>query len=76
MILDRTKLISVRIDDDTVDEIQKFVLDNRYWSRNAVINCILTSVFKNAKRKDILELVRWWKHSSVKLEISVKVSGE
>lgn len=72
--MDRTKLVSVRIDNDTVDEIQKFVFAYRYRKRNAVINSILTSIFRNAKQEDIIKLVTWWKHSSEKLEISVKAS--
>lgn len=70
----KTKIISVRIDGDTLEEIHKFVVGKRYWKRNAVINSILTSLFMNANEEVIHKLVTWWKHSSTKLEISVEAS--
>lgn len=72
--MDKTKIISVRIDNDTLEEIQKFIVRRRYWKRNAVINSILTSLFMNANEEDIHKLITWWKRSSAKLEISVKAS--
>lgn len=72
--MDKTKIISVRIDNDTLEMVEKFVVKRRYWKRNAVINSVLTSLFMNASEDDIQKLVTWWKHSSAKLEISVEAS--
>lgn len=73
--MDRTKLISVRIDVDTLEKVEALAERTRYWKRSAIINCALTSLFLNAKDDDIMKLVRWWKHSSEKLEVSVKAPG-
>lgn len=73
--MDRTKLISVRIDTDALKEIDQFTKERVYWRRNTIINSVLTSLFLNARPEDIRELITWWKHSSTQLEISVKVSG-
>lgn len=72
--MNKTKLISVRIDEDTLVEMQKFISTSRYWKRNAVINSILTSLFMNAEQEDIRKLVNWLKHSYDKLKISVETS--
>lgn len=73
--MDKTKLISVRIDAGTLEKIEDIAIRSHYWTRSAVINCALTSLFFNAKDEDLMKLVRWWKHSSNKLEISVKDSS-
>lgn len=74
MIMDRTKLISVRIDEDALKNIGQFTKDSVYWTRNGIINSVLTSLFLNAQPEDIRELIKWWKHSSTKLTISVHKS--
>lgn len=71
IIMDRTKLISVRIDTDALKKIDQFAKERVYWRRNAIINSVLTSLFLNAQPEDILKLLRWWKHSSTKLTISI-----
>lgn len=73
--MDKTKLISIRIDEDTLLEIKKVVARHPYWKRNRIINSVLTSLFMNAKEQDIFSLITWWKHSDEKLEISVKASS-
>lgn len=69
--MDKTKLISVRIDEDALKEIDQFSKKNAYWKRNGIINAVLTSLFLNARPEDIRELITWWKHSSTKLTISI-----
>lgn len=69
--MDKTKLISVRIDEDALKEIDQFSKKNCYWKRNGIINAILTSLFLNAQPEEILKLLSWWKHSSTKLTISI-----
>lgn len=52
------KLISVRIDPDTLNEIDDFLKKHEYWTRNAVINQILTTVMNRFIEGDIYDMVR------------------
>lgn len=54
------KLTSVRLDPDTLDAVGKFVKNHDYWTKNGVINCILTTVFKRFNEKDIYDMCRTW----------------
>lgn len=54
------KLISARIEPRTLEKIEKFCNDHRYWKRNAVINGILTAVFDHFEDGDIYDMVRSW----------------
>lgn len=54
------KLTSVRLDPDTLDAVEKFVKNHDYWTKNKVINNILTTVFERFKDKDIYDMCRTW----------------
>lgn len=54
------KLTSVRLDPGMLESLEKFVSKHDYWTKNAVINCILTTVFKRFSEKDIYDMVRTW----------------
>lgn len=52
------KLMSVRLDPDTVTKIEKWVANHRYWNRNQVINNILTTVMNDFGDKAIYDMAR------------------
>lgn len=52
------KLTSVRIDPDTLNKLDQFVSKHTYWTRNAVINSILTTVMNRFDSRDIYDMVR------------------
>lgn len=54
------KLTSVRIDPDTLEKIGKFADKHHYWTKNGVINSVLTAVFSRFPEKDIYDMVRDW----------------
>ena len=54
------KLTSVRIDPATLEKLDKFVSRHDYWTRNAVINQILTAVVNRFDDKAIYDMVRTW----------------
>lgn len=54
------KLTSVRIDPDTLESIEKFVRKHDYWTKNGVINNILTAVMTRFSDNDIYDMVRSW----------------
>ena len=55
------KLTSVRIDPATLEKLDKFVSRHDYWTRNAVINQILTAVVNRFDEKAIYDMVRTWR---------------
>lgn len=57
------KLISVRIDPDTLKKIDEYAAKHQYWKRNTIINNVLTAVFMNMPDPDIYDMIRWWKNS-------------
>lgn len=56
----KSQLTSVRLSTDTLQLIEKFVDKHDYWSRNMVINCVLTTVFQRFNQNDIYDMVRTW----------------
>lgn len=52
------KLTSVRLDPDMLDKVAKFHKDHYYWTKNAIINNILITVFQDFDDKEIYDMVR------------------
>lgn len=52
------KLISVRLDPETIEKIEKFVESRTYWTRNSVINNILSTVMNDFSEQQIYDMVR------------------
>ncbi len=52
------KLVSCRIDPDTLEKIDRFVARHTYWTKNAVINNVLIAVFSRFDERDIYDMVR------------------
>ena len=55
---DSKKLISARIDPETMDKIEAFKTKYQYWTRNYIIDKILFAVMKDFDEKDIYDMVR------------------
>lgn len=54
-------LTSVRLDPNMLESLEKFVSKHDYWTKNGVINNILTTVFEKFSERDIYDMVRTWK---------------
>lgn len=52
------KLISARIDPETLKKIEAFNEKQKYWTRNYIIDKILYAVFEDFDEKDIYDMVR------------------
>lgn len=52
------KLTSVRIDPDTLEKINQFAQKHYVWTKNAVINSILTAVMERFSDDDIYDMCR------------------
>lgn len=59
MAKDNLKLISVRIDPDTLQKIDELSKHHYYWKRNTIINAMLTSVINAFSESDIYNLIKY-----------------
>jgi len=55
---DSKKLISARIDPETIKKIEAFCEKHKYWTRNYIIDNILYAVLNDFDEKDIYDMVR------------------
>lgn len=69
------KLLSVRIDPDTVEKIDQFVRNRRYWKRNTVVNAILTAVMNDFREDSVYDMVRRSFHSREMVDAEYKIKG-
>lgn len=62
--MENKKLISTRLDPQTLVKIEKFANKFYYWKRNTVISNVLDAVFDNFDDKAIYDMVRYcrWSH--------------
>ena len=67
------KLLSVRIDPDTVEKIDRFVVNRRYWKRNTVVNAILTAVMNDFREDAVYDMVRRSFHSRQNVDAVYKI---
>lgn len=56
------KLISARIEPQTLDLIDAWLRHHIFWKRNTVINGVLTAVFNTFSEKEIYDMVRYSPH--------------
>lgn len=73
MSRENLKLISVRIDPETLEKIEKFVADRRYWSRNAVINSILCAVADCMDSNSLYDMVRYSRYHKQDVECKFEI---
>lgn len=67
------KLISVRIDPQTLTKIDQFASSHYFWKRNTIINAILSSVFKDFDRSGIYDMVRRSDHDDGKVSAKYEI---
>jgi len=58
MAKENLKLISVRIDPETLAIIDEVVYKHNYWKRNYVINAILKSVMNDFNEREVYDMLR------------------
>lgn len=59
MSRDNLKLISVRLDEDLLWELDKEVMKRTYWKRSDIIRNILIAVFAEMPPEDIYNMIRY-----------------
>lgn len=72
---DNLKLISVRIDPDTLAKIEKFAARHSYWKRNTIINNLLTTVFNDFNERQIYDMVRRNNFNKAMVQSDYEITG-
>ena len=62
--MENKKLISTRLDPQTLVKIENFANKYYYWKRNTVISHVLDAVFDNFDDKSIYDMVRYCRHTN------------
>lgn len=67
------KLLSVRIEPETLEKIEAFTKSHTYWNRNSVINSLLTTLFMDFTDKQLYDMVRrhWFKQNQIKADYEI-----
>jgi len=60
--MENKKLISARLNLQTLVKIENFTNKYYYWKRNAVISHVLDAVFDNFDDKAIYDMIRYDRH--------------
>ena len=76
MARENLKLISVRIEPDTLEKIEAFTKKKTWWKRNTVINQILTVVMNDFKDEEIYDMVRRSYFRKNEIEAHYKIVNE
>lgn len=71
--MENLKLISVRLDPETIDKIDQFCEGKRYWKRNTVINAVLTELFSRLSDRDLFKMMEYRYKRDSDLQISVQI---
>lgn len=66
----KLKQISAKIDEETLAKIDKLARVQYSWSRNMIINQILTAVFDAADQITVIKMVRYWKYGESKYKLT------
>lgn len=61
--MENKKLLSTRLDPQTLVKIENFANKFYYWKRNTVISNVLDAVFDNFDDKAIYDMVRYCRHT-------------
>ena len=68
------KLTSVRLDPDMLDKIDQFLKKHDYWTKNAVINHILSTVMERFSERDIYDMCRTWQFTKEPITAIYKIN--
>lgn len=73
MAKNNLKLLSVRLNPETLEAIEKFTKQHTYWNRNAVINSLLSTLFMDFTDKQLYDMARrhFFTRNEVKAEYEI-----
>ena len=74
--MERTKLVSVRLETETFEKIEKIVARETYYKRSDVINNLLKAVLDNFDDGQIHDMMYRWKWDRNVVNAQFKVTDE
>ena len=74
--MERTKLMSVRLETETYNKIEKIVERERYYKRSDVINNLLKAVLDNFDAGQIQDMMNRWKWNGNVVNTQFEVTKE
>ena len=74
--MERTKLVSVRLETETYDKIEKIVARESYYKRSDVINNLLKAVLDNFDAGQIQDMMNRWKWNGNVVNTQFEVTKE
>ena len=74
--MENRKLISVRIEDRTMQEIEKITQGHSYWKRSDVINNLLSAVFANFTPKQIYDMMQIWRWERQEVDAKFEITDK
>lgn len=73
---ERTKLTSIRLDNEVSEKIDQFLKVHRYWKRSSVINCILKTVFEKFTPNEVYDIVRTGLYKGYPVDCHYEIKNE
>lgn len=70
--MEKTQVISVRLPKSLIRELDKIVINWRYYRRNSVISQMLKVFVNCADKQTVYDTLRWWDHSGEKYELTLR----
>lgn len=58
MHMERTQIVSMRLDKELLQKIEKIIEDRPYWSRTLLVNRLLTALFNETSKK-VVPFLMW-----------------
>lgn len=74
--MERTKLVSVRLETETYEKIEKIVERESYYKRSDVINNLLKAVLDNFNDEQIYDMMYRWKWDGNVVNTQFEVTKE
>ena len=75
--MEKTRVISVRLPESLINELEQAVSQHTYWKRNAIIEKALEAFLHAADVHTQYAILHWWRHGNKKAELTfreIKVS--
>ena len=70
--MEETQVISVRLPKSLIRELDKIIIDWRYYKRNTIICQVLKVFVSCADKQTVYDTLRWWDHSGEKYVLTFR----
>lgn len=68
--MEKTKVISVRLPESLINELEQAVSHHTYWKRNAIIEKAVQAFLYAADVHTQYAILHWWRHGAKKAELT------